>query len=104
MIYVLYGRDEFSLHEELKRIKASLGDSESLATNTTVFEGKQVSLGQLLDACMALPFLGTSRLVIVEGLLTRFERGGRTSKDGDGGEAEMSRLQRKRARRRNGMS
>ena len=88
MIYVLYGRDEFSLHEELKRIKASLGDSESLATNTTVFEGKQVSLGQLLDACMALPFLGTSRLVIVEGLLTRFERGARTSKDSDGGEAE----------------
>ena len=71
MLYILYGADEFSLREELGRIRDGLGDRESLASNTTLFEGKQVSLNQLMDACMALPFLGTHRLVIVEGLLAR---------------------------------
>lgn len=88
MIYVLYGHDEFSLHEELNRIKNELGDREALATNTNEFDGKQVALGQLLDACKAVPFLGTHRLVIVNGLLSRFEKGARTAKDPDGEEEQ----------------
>ena len=79
MFYILcgtrYGTDEFSLHEELERIKDGLGDREALASNTTVFDGKQVGFNQLMDACMAMPFLGTHRLVIVEGLLGRFSGG-----------------------------
>jgi DNA polymerase-3 subunit delta len=73
MLYILFGPDEFSLREELERIKEGLGDRESLASNTTIFEGKQVGFNQLMDACVALPFLGTHRLIIVEGLLARFE-------------------------------
>ena len=88
MIYILYGHDEFSLHEELNHIKNGLGDREALATNTTEFDGKQVVPGQLLDACKAMPFLGTHRLVIVEGLLSRFEKGVRTSKESDGDEEQ----------------
>lgn len=83
MIYVLYGHDEFSMHEELNRIKDGLGDREALSTNTTEFDGKQVAPGQLLDACKAMPFLGTHRLVIVDGLLSRFEKGARTAKGSD---------------------
>jgi len=71
MFYILHGPDDFSLREELGRIKDGLGDREALASNTTFFEGKQVGLHQLMDACMALPFLGTHRLIIVEGLLSR---------------------------------
>ena len=74
MIYILFGADDFSLREELERIKDSLGDRESLASNTTVFEGHQVKLNQLMDACMAMPFLGSHRLIIVQGLLSRFEK------------------------------
>lgn len=73
MLYILFGPDEFSLREELGRIKDGLGDRESLESNTTIFDGKQVSFNQLMDACIALPFLGSHRLIIVEGLLARFE-------------------------------
>jgi len=88
VIYVLYGHDEFSLHEELNRIKNELGDREALATNTTEFDGKQVTIGQLLDACKAMPFLGTHRLVVVEGLLSRFEKGAKTAKELDDAEEQ----------------
>ena len=88
MIYVLYGHDEFSLKEELNRIKGDLGDREALATNTNEFDGKQVAPGQLLDACKAMPFLGTHRLVIVDGLLSRFEKGSKTAKESDGEEEQ----------------
>lgn len=74
MLYILFGADDFSLHEELEKIKESLGDRESLASNITVFEGHQVKLDQLVDACMAMPFLGSHRLIIVQGLLSRFEK------------------------------
>ena len=96
MIYILYGHDEFSLHEELNQIKNSLGDREALATNTNEFDGKQVAPGQLLDACKAMPFLGTHRLVIVDGLLSRFEKGSKTSKGSDGGEEEQEKVMPKR--------
>ena len=74
MLHILFGADDFSLREELGRIKESLGDRESLATNTTVFDGHQVRLNQLMDACMAMPFLGSHRLIIVQGLLSHFEK------------------------------
>jgi DNA polymerase-3 subunit delta len=71
MFYILCGPDEFSLREELERIKDGLGDREALASNTTFFEAREVSVSQLMDACMALPFLGSHRLVVIEGLLGR---------------------------------
>ena len=91
MFYILHGPDDFSLREELGRIKDGLGDREALASNTTFFEGKQVGLNQLMDACMALPFLGTHRLIIVEGLLSRSSN---TSK-GDEDETEEGRSPKK---------
>ena len=75
LFYILYGADDFSLKEELERVKAGLGDRDSLASNTTVFEGQRLGLNQLMDACMAMPFLGSHRLIIVEGLLGRFKGG-----------------------------
>lgn len=76
MLYILFGGDEFSLREELEKIKDGLGDRDSLASNTTVFEGHRLRLNQLMDACLAMPFLGSHRLIIVEGLLGRLEEGG----------------------------
>lgn len=76
MLYILFGGDEFSLREELEKIKDGLGDRDSLASNTTVFEGHKLRLNQLMDACLAMPFLGSHRLIIVEGLLGRLEEGG----------------------------
>jgi len=73
MLYMLYGEDDFSLHEELEKIKEGLTDGELLAFNTTVLEGQGLSLEQLMSVCNALPFLAPKRLVIVQGLLSRFE-------------------------------
>lgn len=74
MIYVLFGADDFSLRGKLEDLKSGLGDEESLALNTTFFEAQQLTLSQLIGAIQAAPFLGSNRLVIVEGLLSRFEQ------------------------------
>ena len=91
MLYILFGADDFSMREELEKIKEGLGDRELLASNTTVFEGHQLKLSQLVDVCSAMPFFGSHRLVIVEGLLGRFEEGeGRSVKDLVGGMPETT--------------
>jgi len=73
LLYILHGADDFSLQEELKKIEDGLGEGELLESNTTIFDGRHLGLGQLTDVCSAMPFLGAHRLVIVEGLLTRYE-------------------------------
>ena len=73
MIYILFGPDDFSLKEELVHIKEGMGDREMLSTNTTVFEGQTLTPEQLMSTCDTVPFLAEKRLVIVNGLLGRFE-------------------------------
>jgi DNA polymerase-3 subunit delta len=73
MLHIFYGQDDFSLNQSVERIKADLGDRETVATNTTRLEGKHLTLGELRSKCDAAPFLSSHRLVIVDGLLGRFE-------------------------------
>ncbi|MFC1905510.1 DNA polymerase III subunit delta [Chloroflexota bacterium] len=73
MFYIMYGKDDFSLHEELNKIKTGLGSPEMLAINTNVLDGRQLTLSQLQDVCNAVPFLHEVRLVIIDGLLARFD-------------------------------
>ena len=73
MIHIFYGPDDFSLHQAIKKIKADLGDSEMLAVNTSRLDGRHLTLNELRNACGAVPFLSSYRLVIVNGLLKRFE-------------------------------
>lgn len=73
MFYILYGQDSFSLNQAVEKIKAGLGDRELVATNTTSLEGKNLTLSELRNKCGAAPFLSSYRLVIVDGLLGRFE-------------------------------
>ena len=80
MLYVLIGEDDFSIRETLEEIKAAIGDATALLTNTTVLDGRQVSIEQLKNACETVPFLADKRLVIVEGLLGRFDPTGRTNR------------------------
>ena len=74
MLYLLFGEDDFSLREVLEEMKGELGDEELLACNTTVLDGKHLTLNQLMNACDVVPFLASKRLVIVTGLLGRFEQ------------------------------
>jgi len=73
LLYILYGEDDFSIREALARIKEGLGDKELLSTNTTILQGQNLTLQQLITTCDTWPFLAPNRLVIVEGLLSRFE-------------------------------
>ena len=73
MLYILYGQDDFSLYQAVKEIKADLGDREMVATSTTNLEGQHLTLSELRNKCDTTPFLSSHRLVIVDGLLGRFE-------------------------------
>ena len=73
MLYILHGQDDFSLSQALEKIKADLGDREMVATSTTNLEGQHLALSELRNKCGAAPFLSSHRLVIVDGLLGRFE-------------------------------
>ena len=76
LLYILFGADDFSLNESLEEIKKGIGDRPMLDSNTTILEGRQLTPNQLREVCAALPFLAPKRLVIVKGLLERFEPGG----------------------------
>ncbi|MFA5308983.1 MAG: DNA polymerase III subunit delta [Dehalococcoidales bacterium] len=80
MLHVLFGEDDFSIRQALEEIKKSIGDPGALMTNTTVLEAKQVTPEQLRAACETVPFLADKRLVVVEGLLERFETKAKTTK------------------------
>jgi DNA polymerase-3 subunit delta len=73
MLCILYGQDNFSLYQTLEKIKADLGNSEMLAVNTTNLDGRHLTLNELKNNCDVVPFLSPYRLVIVGGLLKRFE-------------------------------
>ena len=73
MLYILSGEDDFSIGEALEEIKRGIGDPAFLAVNTTVLDGQQVTPDQLKAVCETVPFLSEKRLVIVKGLLERFE-------------------------------
>jgi DNA polymerase-3 subunit delta len=73
MLYILYGEDDFSLQQYLDELKKSVGDATVLAPNTSVLEGAQVTVNQLRSVCEVVPFLAEKRLVIVTGLLERFD-------------------------------
>ncbi len=78
MLYILWGEDDFSINKSLGEIKQGLGDQALLAANTTTFDGQQLTLDQLRTVCETVPFLAEKRLVIIEGLLGRFEPRGKS--------------------------
>ncbi len=77
-MYILSGQDDFSLAQSLKEIKEEMGDQAILAAGTTTLDGQQVTLDQLRTVCETVPFLAGRRLVIIKGLLERFEPRGKS--------------------------
>jgi len=82
LLYILLGQDDFSLGNSLEEIKRSIGDQTLLEANTTTLDGQQITLDQLTTVCETVPFLAERRLVIVNGLLERFEPKGKSSRQG----------------------
>lgn len=73
MLYILWGEDRFSIEEALQKIKNGLGDPSMLSTNTSVLEGAKLTVNELKGVGEAAPFLSLKRLVVIKGLLERFE-------------------------------
>jgi DNA polymerase-3 subunit delta len=73
MVYILYGHDSFSLQERLNEIKGSLGEGEFTALNTQVLDAADLTADHFASICQTIPFMASKRLVIVHGLLSRFE-------------------------------
>lgn len=88
MYYIFHGEDEFSRTEQVHKFRAQMGDPQFADLNTSAFDGRKVTLGELQHACDAVPFLTERRLVIVEGMLARFDpRRGKSESD-EGAETE----------------
>ncbi|MGB2877694.1 MAG: DNA polymerase III subunit delta [Dehalococcoidales bacterium] len=73
LLYILYGEDDFSRQLALNEIKSTIGDETALATNTTVLDAPQATIDHLRSVADVMPFLAEKRLVIIQGLLGRFE-------------------------------
>ena len=84
--YLLHGPDEFASAEFVEALKAKMGDPAMAELNTTLLDGRTVSLADVRASADALPFLSPRRLVIVEGWLTRLL--GRAASRDDGDELE----------------
>ena len=89
MLYIIHGDDNYRCHQALAEIKAGLGNEDVVSVNTTVLDGRKLTTRELSDVCNVVPFMAPNRLVIVEGLLKRFqpgEKGSRSNGNGDNGE------------------
>ncbi|MCH7800179.1 MAG: DNA polymerase III subunit delta, partial [Chloroflexi bacterium] len=84
MIYLIYGEDDVSVEEAVAAMKANAGPDELRDVNVTVLESSSLTPEEVASAAFTIPFMADRRLVIVRGLLSRFERG-RNARGGGGG-------------------
>ena len=84
MIYVLYGEDDFTRKAVLDDLRREVGASELLDANSTVLAGTALTLMQLQEVANVIPFLAERRLVIVDGLLGRFDGSRQRRRSGRG--------------------
>jgi len=94
LLYILSGEDDFSVYQALEEVKKGLGDRDMLSANTTVLDGGQLTADNLHPICATVPFLAEKRLVVVKGLLGRYE-----PKAGGGGRKKAAAKTSKTSRR-----
>lgn len=73
MLYIFGGEDSFSRKAAVSELKKKMNGGDMASLNTVVFEGAKLTADQLMAACNSAPFFSDRRLVIVTGLLVRFE-------------------------------
>jgi DNA polymerase-3 subunit delta len=81
--YILHGEDELACKETLDELERRLGPPELSVLNTTVFEGNNVNLADLKNACDTIPFMSKRRMVLVHGLLSQLAPSHRQSDQGE---------------------
>ena len=85
MIRIYFGEDTFRTHEALDELRREVDTGAGLAGTSTEIDGASAKPEELLNASQTMPLLGGQRLIIVRGLLGRFEgkRGSRRKKARD---------------------
>lgn len=68
-LYLLHGDDDFSRDQELGKVRSRAESGDLGGLNTTLLEGAQLELTELIHHCDTVPFLSERRLVIVRGYL-----------------------------------
>jgi DNA polymerase III subunit delta len=67
MFYLFHGPDEFSMHEEMERLR----HEPRFDLNVDVYAGDDADLSEIIVTCDTVPFLSEQRLVVVDGLPKR---------------------------------
>lgn len=80
MIQLIYGEDVVSAEEALTEITRNTGPDDLRDINYTSFLAGELTPEQLSGAVFTIPFMSDFRVVVVKGLLTMFERAGRSSR------------------------
>jgi DNA polymerase III subunit delta len=80
LLYILAGPDDFSRTMTLDEIKRGLGDGSILSMSTTILEGQKLTVDELKHACETVPFLSEKRLVVINGLIERFDTTSKSEK------------------------
>jgi len=77
LLYIFSGQDDYSIAHSLDEIQRDINDRAISPAGATRLDGQQVTLNQLRAVCQGAPLLGERQLVIIEGLLGRFQSQGR---------------------------
>ena len=78
MLYIFFGEDSYLRDTAFKDFQKSLGDEEMINMNTVSLNAKDANVDQVLSMVQAVPFLASSRVIILEGLLTMFDKSNKT--------------------------
>ncbi len=80
MVYIFTGHDTYSICRELSKLKSELDAGDLIEANTSQVEASEASPDDLALIISAMPFLASKRLVIIRGLIDRFEPGASRAK------------------------
>ena len=75
MVYLIHGEDSFACEQALANLQQAEIPSAVVDLAVTRLDGTTLTIATLIEHCAAAPFLSPRRLVIVEGLAGRLEKG-----------------------------
>jgi DNA polymerase-3 subunit delta len=82
MLSIYYGEDEYSKNLAIQELKRTLGDEEMMSFNTSNLSVTESSFDELVVLASSTPFLAPSRLVILDGLFSKYSNSKKKSFDG----------------------
>lgn len=91
-LFILYGPDRYAMDTQTNQLlDRYLPAAEGMRSlNMLRLDGQKVSAEQMTQAVQAMPFLGDTRLVLVDNLLSRFSKVKAASDDGSDADADSA--------------